>query len=481
MRFLLLIVFLLIAGTGTAQHWKRLGRGTVGSTAVNQIMADTIEDRLLICGEFNYYMNETDTVHCSGIAQWQGERWDSLAHRIYQGESLSAGPFYWLTRFNERLYVSGGFTLSNDTGIASGAFARLNEITLEWEDLECAQPYYGGLLHLMPKETVGQPYLYATGLSWSLCGYLAACVYRYTGSGFQVWGPWNQIPSAQGNLVTYVFDYNGKTYMCGEFGNPIGSGYRYFMRHNGTSWEEVPGWGNGIVKDFTIYRDTLYVVGVLQESSGGPGNGISAFDGEQWFRLGDGVSLDWAPQYTSALSLRWFDDELYVGGQFNSASGIQANGFAKWNRRRWCSLPGFDAESMTTGVRRVESMAVWRDSLYIEGAFGTGLEGQPIRQIAQWIGGDAVTDCSAPVGMHDRAPANRFSVAPNPASNELTLHHIPPSALRVEMRDALGRLVLAQPAVPITIGVAHLTPGLYHVLALDATGVPVAQARVVKQ
>ena len=441
-------------------------------------MADTLADRLIVCGDFNYYMNEEDTIHCCSVAQWRGTRWDTLAHRMVDDDQNFCGTAYWLSRFNSRLYICGGVSLSDGTVPAPGGFLRLNEQTLRWEPLICSNPWYSELYFIAPRETADQPYVYLTGYNWSLCGFPEACVFRYDGLSITEWAPWAQIPSSTSNLVNYMFEYRDKVYVCGSIANPLGPGFKTLLRHNGTNWEEVPGYNGGLIKDISIYRDTLYFAGQFSVPGGVGGSGVAAFDGEQWFPLGDGLALPVAPQYASGHSLRWFHDELYVGGGFTHAGGIPANGLAKWNRRQWCSLPGFDVNSFDQ-PRKVNSMAVWRDSLYVEGMFTT-LEGEPIRYLAQWIGGDAVTDCSAPVGISELQDSPRITLAPNPAEAAVELFHLPAEAARIELHDGLGRKVLSQSSSNRALQIADLPTGHYLVTVLDRMGLPLARAPVVK-
>ncbi|MFZ1694522.1 MAG: T9SS type A sorting domain-containing protein [Flavobacteriales bacterium] len=464
---------------GHAQHWRGLGVGPK-LAAVTRIMADTLEDRLLACGNFNFYINAADTVRCAGIAQWRGTRWDSLAHRIQDTESNTVAQAYWPLRYEGDLYLCGAMYMEDPQfGIHQGYF-RLNEQSHRWEAFGCQNPTASSILFATPRETANQPYLYITGLEWPLCDLPQSAVYRWNGASMTLWMPWSQIPNTSENVVNYVFEYRGKVYVCGSFNNPLGPGMRTFLRHNGTSWEEVPGYTGGLVADVSIHRDTLYVAGQFQVPGGNGGHGVAAFDGELWYPLGEGLLFQPSPSLSSGHCLRWFRDELYVGGGFSMAGGIPANGFAKWNRRQWCSLPGFDSESFASGVRVVRSMAVWRDSLFIQGTFST-LEGETIRSVAQWIGGATVTDCSSPVGIAERERNENLAAFPNPTSGELCLVDLPNTASWIEMRDALGRSVLNERSLTPTHDVSAFPNGLYILTVHDKNGNLVGRTKFIKQ
>ncbi|MBZ0206411.1 MAG: hypothetical protein K8H89_08805, partial [Flavobacteriales bacterium] len=176
------------------------------------------------------------------------------------------------------------------------SFARLDESTMHWEALECTNPdIASGLVTLVPKEP--QNTLYATGYTGSLCGYPESCVFRYDGSAFHIWEPFNQIPEGNDRYVGTVFDFQGKTYMTCSLPDPVdGSGWVSFIRWNGTAWEHVPGWNTlSPIKDISIRNDTLYVAGTFTMADGGPGNLVAAFNGEQWNNMGGGLYYDPVP------------------------------------------------------------------------------------------------------------------------------------------------------------------------------------------
>ena len=75
-----------------------------------------------------------------------------------------------------------------------------------------------------------------------------------------------------------------------------------------------------------------------------------------------------------------------------------------------------------------------------------------------------------------------YEAFPNPSTDQLTLRQPTARATTVRLLDALGRVALAQPATPETqVSIAKLTPGLYLVQWLDATGQVLAARRLAHQ
>lgn len=447
-------------------YWKGLGRGPVGPTEVQTLFGDSASDRLLAGGTFLSIMNETDTVLGVGQAAWDGQRWDSIAHRVQPIGGGSAQQTFWFLRFQDALYACGAYTFMTDQAVWNTAFARLNETTQRWEALECINPAMSALNTLVQK-TPGATSMYATGYSESLCGYPEACVYRYDGSAFHEWEPWSLIPGFSSNYVGYVFDFQGRTYMTGVFANPIGAGTRYFMRFNGTAWEEVPGWGNAYhIRDVLIHDDVLYVCGTFRQSTGAPGNMVAAFDGQNWSDMGGGLSLQAMPGGSSAKRMKWHRGHLYVGGVFDHAGGQALNGgLAIWNGSEWSGLPGAfrTPHPVDPDIAMLRDLAFWRDSLYVCGYFDQ-IDGAPVRGVAQYLGalpGGGTGMGASPQG----GSALSCSTIDGGSTWVVALPDSHP--WRLDILNALGQTVLTLPAARLstTFSLPRAGPGVYYVHA----------------
>jgi hypothetical protein len=424
-------------------------------------------------------MNDNDTVLGMGQAAWNGSRWDSLAHRIQPiSGNNSAQPTHWFLRYEGDLYACGSFSFLTAEGLWNRQFARLNENLQRWEALECTHLTTSGLQTLVPKDP--QNTLYTTGhRTGTICGLTQSCVFRLDDSGFSEWPPFALIPDHPNNLVGYVFDFLGMTYMTGTFRDPYSNNLINFMRFNGTSWEHVPGWdATATIKKISIRNDTLYIGGTFREVGGGPGNLIAYFDGTTWNNMGGGLDYTPVPMSATVLDLEWFNNELYVGGMFNVAGGIPVEGLAVWKGDRWCRLPG-DFASNQWDSAKILDITVWRDSLYICGGF-TSIDGQPIRQVAQFIGGDSVGDCSLPVALSENYTEEDLTLSPNPTNGPLRLQGLPSGAQRVVVRDALGRVAHVQSTNLYQLELGHLPAGTYIVQVVDAGGAVRGQARFVR-
>ncbi|MFN6175971.1 MAG: T9SS type A sorting domain-containing protein, partial [Flavobacteriales bacterium] len=180
-----------------------------------------------------------------------------------------------------------------------------------------------------------------------------------------------------------------------------------------------------------------------------------------------------------ALTMQWYHGKLYVGGQFDHAGGVPlgTGGIAVWDGETWSSMPGqfYTSPTQPNGAR-IADITVWRDSLYICGSFQT-VDGQPVRQVAQYIGGD---EDLIPVGLSEERPKATFTLSPNPTNGPLRLQGLPTGAQRVVVRDALGRVAHVQSTNLYQLELGHLPAGTYIVQVVDAGGAVRGQARFVR-
>lgn len=406
--------------------------------------------------------------------------WDTMGQFGAAHRPLNWSDGVVFFRYQGRLYSCGTYIMEAAPDVGNASFGRLNEVTSRWEVLECINPPLSGLNQLV-MNNLDATSIYATGFAESLCGYPEACVYRYDGSAFHEWEPWALIPDApdNGDYVAYVFDFQGYTYMNGGFQNPNGPGIRYFMRYNGTAWEDVPGWNNAYhIRDVEVQDDALYVCGTFKQSSGAPGNLVACFDGSTWSDMDGGLAYSDFPPAATAFRMEWHNGLLYVGGQFDNAGGTPLGcGLAIWDGNQWSGLPGAftTPPPQANDFSRVYDLTFWRDSLYICGPFNS-IDGEPIRQVTQYIG-------ELPNSVFENRPTgmNLLTVAPNPVDTHARIENLPAQADRIMLFDSVGRLVDDQPATQGSLQFGVLHAGHYQVVVLDVSGNALARASLIKR
>jgi len=126
-------------------------------------------------------------------------------------------------------------------------------------------------------------------------------------------------------------------------------------------------------------------------------NGVSA---QYWQPLGNGISGEQYVVWTLATDT--FDDILYVGGSFDSASGVAARNLAVWNGAEWKHLPITPENEIRTMTMKHDTLiyfsSVSNDSqigMYVDTSFvgllpdaGGGIYCSFVLNDTLYIGGD---------------------------------------------------------------------------------------------
>ena len=128
----------------------------------------------------------------------------------------------------------------------------------------------------------------------------------------------------------------------------------------------------------------VYVAGSFARAGGATVNNIAKWDGSSWSALGTGITGLTGFTAVNALALDG-DGNLYAGGRFNTAGGVEAWALAKWDGSSWSALEESPLNAFSNGV---QALAVDSDgNLYVGAHFVTGI-GVPVRieGIARWNG-----------------------------------------------------------------------------------------------
>jgi len=172
----------------------------------------------------------------------------------------------------------------------------------------------------------------------------------------------------------------------GDFQTAGGEAARGIARWDGRRWRALSGGVDGSVRAIAIAGSDVYVGGEFTTAGGVAAAAIARWDGRAWSPLGRGLtgSRDAVrPAAVYALAVR--GKELYVGGRFITAGGVEANGLARWDGARFTALSGGVKSGDYDGI--VWALTFFRGDLYVGGQFLTA--GQvAARNIARWDGND---------------------------------------------------------------------------------------------
>jgi hypothetical protein len=421
---------------GTA--WSALGNGT--SYIVRAIAVSG--SRVFVGGDFS---EVGDSIPANHIAMWDGANWSPLGsgmesavyalaateNVVYAGGIFeSPGRFfakwdgsawsamgslgsevYAIAVAEGDVYIEGGFATGglhkwNGTGwdvVGGGVNGRINAFAVQGTDLYMAGQFT--MVGNLPANNVAK----WDGSNWSTLGAgtdgpiggiavngnaVYVCGGFHNAGGVPVsnaakWdgSTWSAlgggIPGQIANAVGAVGD---AAYFGGAFLNAGGVATSYVAKWNGESWAPMTS-GSGVsytVAALVSTGDSIYAAGGFDSAGGAFTNSIGRWDGNEWSALGQGVPYSATndsielPVYALAM----LGSDLYVGGNFYQAGGVDANGIARWDGRNWSAVGG---SVFYQDVGAVYAMTVSGSDLYVGGYFLTA-GGHPANYIARWDG-----------------------------------------------------------------------------------------------
>src|SRR5262249_1344947 len=111
-------------------------------------------------------------------------------------------------------------------------------------------------------------------------------------------------------------------------------------------------------------------------------NHIARWDGSAWHPLADGTEAGTSSVDGSVKSLTFIGTDLYVGGRFPTASGVFVNNVARWDGSGWSPLGGGLGDPSDTSVT-VGALIASGGDLYAGGLFDIA-DGMDANGIARW-------------------------------------------------------------------------------------------------
>jgi hypothetical protein len=163
---------------------------------------------------------------------------------------------------------------------------------------------------------------------------------------------WIAVGSIKGNsgviFHALAVDGDGNLYAGGEFDTVDAIPVNSIAKWDGSAWSAL---GGGIEKKtgsfneiFTLAIDNdgnLYAGGQFHGAGKVQMNNIAKWDGVSWSALGSGLRItDTAYDYCCSVNALAIGNEgnLYAGGKFDSAGGVDASNIAKWDGAAWSPL-----------------------------------------------------------------------------------------------------------------------------------------------
>lgn len=447
------ITMLASLGVSAQTYWQPLKEGQWPDYGIHSLHVDEAADLLYFGGNFKYIKNADDEniLLLNGIGMWNGTEYGSMAVSDEDCPTGGSHPIRDITKYNNKIIVGTGCEYVGNlqvNGIASWD-------GMEWEALgNGIEGSVSSLLVLNDELIVGGSLTNIAGVPASLG--------KWNGQEWVVI-PFPQNLDGGTPLITGMAFHNNELYIGGLFSYIIGGEtYSNIIKYDGINWHPVYGGirGSSYLTSMTIFQDQLYVAGAFIQAAGNAGNNIMRLGATGWEDVHGGV---WGENIYQVHALHVHHDALYVSGSFEMVGdGVVARNIARWDGEKWCALGGGALNYM------ILDMETFRDTLIVA-AGATLANGDIIKNISKWTGGDYVENCGLPVATNTLPLDSSIKLSPNPASDQAQLQlggfHAP---VQVRIFDALGRVMYERQATAsqletLQIPVRDWPQGIYQV------------------
>lgn len=381
-----LFIFLVhINIIGICQTWSSVEGGvTSPGFAPPQVTSMTLhQGKLFVSGDFTY----AGTVRVNGVAQWNGNLWDSV-----QGMYLSGAGFNTMISFNNYLY-GGGYYYNINNVPNTAHIAKWNGTN--WSSA-------GSYMNDDPDVYTSNIYnnqLYIGGTLYQFGNQTTNCILKWTGTSWQ-----NVGGGVTGGFITSVNTsviYKNKLFIGGDFykaGNVV---CRNIASWNGTQWDSL---GNGVNEFVTCMavdtiNDYLYVGGMFSSAGGLNTYQLARWNGQAWSTIDPLIITD-------PRAMVCYHGELYVGGL--SKHGLPTDTvLSKWDGTQWIPILGPNST--------INCLQVFDDDLYVGGYFDK-IDTMTVNAIAKWH-----TPPSAIIKSKALSPTTLGNNIPNPFTNTTSI------------------------------------------------------------
>jgi hypothetical protein len=444
-RHVVTLLLLLIGNiNSTAQQWASMNGGM--NTSVSDFY--TLDDStLLVFGRFQHCLDGTNF---NGVARWNGQNFTTLT-----GQPATEGWWGGASRpvwFQNKLYYR-----YNSIGGAS----------FEGEDLPDGLCSYDGSELTSHLSFIPNISYIGTHNEYIVIGQVESF---FGGRSFYLWDGF-ELDSVSINgfeeqldILSYIGvraiqSYQNTLYLGGNIDYLDGDIKEVFSWDNGEIGNLNGGLqgGSASVSVFEVYNDELIIGGYFFQDDGNLSSCIIRWDGENFLPMGI-IGAN-----SRVRALKSYGGYLYAGGLFTEMEGMPCR-IARWDGATWeCfsnSTFSFNSNPQGGGISDFE---VFQDELYVCGGIHN-IDGEPINHVAKYVGSLSLT-----LETPEHVPDTKFSVFPNPATDQIHIDAAGLNLSNVSIYNLLGKKV-GDYGSSSTVNIAHLTPGMY-LLNLTIDGV----------
>ncbi len=361
----------------TGSAWSALGAG-VGDTHAEV-------DALAVSGN-DIYAGGNFTTPSYSVAQWNGSNWSGLGSGLINSFYKDV---YAVAVSGSNVYIGGSF----DTVTDSGGNHSVSNIAA-WNGSHWHALGTGMDAGVYTLGVDGNGNLYAGGQYNTAGGPTVNKIAVWNGSSWAALiNPSSFNAGTSGNVYSLVVSGNdvfvgGAMITAGDFQ------VNYVGRWNipAQNWFSLGGGTDAAVHAVAVKGSDVYVGGQFQSSGGVATHAIARWNGmsQTWSSLGSGLAgceaiLCYLPAVYSILIV---GDDVYVGGNFNSAGGVAVHDIARWNikDKHWHAMGSGVSCGGTPGCEPLVFAMAFDGGCVIVGGSFSSAGGVPAHNLVQWCG-----------------------------------------------------------------------------------------------
>lgn len=331
------------------QNWANPTRG---GYAAPRILSSDIRDqvRCMVKSGKNVYVGGTffsqfRGIEANFIAKWDGESWTALGGGVSRTNPLHTSEVNAMLVSGDNVYVAGYFDRAGNT--PANSIARWDG--QEWHPLGSGfqSPYEEVRSFAMYKGD-----LYAAGQFTSAGGVPANSIARWDGAS------WSAVGSGlnAGAIVFALAVKEGVLFAGGSIETAGGNEVHNIAQWDGAAWTPLGPGVSGPVTALAVSGSDLYVGGAFTNAGGVEANSVARWDGASWSPVGEGT-LAAGHVYLGGLTLgvilalATHEKEVFMA-TFSEPSHVAV---LRWNGNSWSS-----PEGSGIGGARIEPVWGWR-------------------------------------------------------------------------------------------------------------------------
>ena len=231
-----------------------------------------------------------DTFSVNAIAKWDGTTFHPLATGIDYCDNFNCSPIQSIFRYQDGIY-------SNDpTGSMSGV---MTNGFVRWDGVAWSPASGDGLYDDFGFGGSVYSQIHYEGALLVGGGYTMIGDEQVNGLAYWDGEEWHSLnfPTEPDHFpfIVAMTKFNGDLYVAGNFQLIIdGEGTEDVARFDGVNWHPVDGGLKGgwaTAWDLAVFKDELYVAGLIEQSEGNAGNNIMKLENGKWVDVAGGTDL----------------------------------------------------------------------------------------------------------------------------------------------------------------------------------------------